>query len=93
MKAITRGFTYKVLPITWSGRTAGVSSFKIKEMGSRYMYVVLNIWLERLLTHADMGYSRKHIAAMRGRWREACSEGLAIVWGSPTDVPERTGRR
>ena len=40
-------------PISWRNRKAGQSSLFIEEMGSRYFYIVLNIWLEKLLTRGD----------------------------------------
>lgn len=53
LKAIVRGYTYRVVPISWQNRKAGKSALHIEEMGSRYLYSVLNIWLEKLLTHGD----------------------------------------
>lgn len=53
LKAITRGYTFKVVPISWKNRKRGVSNLKIKEMGSRYLYIVLNVWLEKMLTRDD----------------------------------------
>ena len=53
LKAIVRGFSYKVLPISWTNRTTGESKLKIKEMGSRYLFIVLYAWLERTLSRGD----------------------------------------
>lgn len=53
LKAITRGYTFKVVPISWKNRKRGVSNLKIKEMGSRYLYIVLHVWLEKMLTRDD----------------------------------------
>ena len=53
LKAIVRGYTYEVLPIRWRQRKLGVSSLQLKEMGSRYLFIVLYVWLERFLTHGD----------------------------------------
>jgi dolichol-phosphate mannosyltransferase len=53
LKAIVRGYSYAVVPIGWRNRKAGVSSFRIQEMGSRYLYIILVVWLERLLTRND----------------------------------------
>jgi dolichol-phosphate mannosyltransferase len=53
LKAIVRGYTYETVPINWKNRKEGLSALKIEEMGSRYLYIVLNIWLEKLLTHND----------------------------------------
>jgi dolichol-phosphate mannosyltransferase len=57
LKAIVRGYSYTTIPITWRNRTTGVSKLKLKEMGSRYLFIVLSIWLEKHLSRGD--YARK----------------------------------
>ncbi|MFM7875800.1 MAG: glycosyltransferase [Microcystis aeruginosa L211-07] len=57
LKAIVRGYSYTTIPITWCNRTTGVSKLKIKEMGSRYLFIVLSIWLEKHFSRGD--YKRK----------------------------------
>ena len=47
LKAITRGYSFATVPVKWANRTSGISKFKIKEMGSRYMSVILRIFLEK----------------------------------------------
>jgi len=53
LKAITRGYTYTVLPNTWKNRTSGVAKLKIKEMGSRYLFIVLYCLIEKWLSLDD----------------------------------------
>jgi dolichol-phosphate mannosyltransferase len=53
LKAIVRGYTYAVVPIVWRNRKLGQSQFGIQEMGSRYLYIVLSVWLEKILTKGD----------------------------------------
>lgn len=53
LKAIVRGYTYRVVPIRWCNRKIGTSSLRLEEQGSRYMFIVLNVWLEWLLTRGD----------------------------------------
>jgi dolichol-phosphate mannosyltransferase len=53
LKAIVRGFTYAVIPIGWRNRTHGVSKLKLQEMGSRYLFIVLYVWLEKHLAKGD----------------------------------------
>jgi dolichol-phosphate mannosyltransferase len=53
LKAFVRGYTFKVIPISWRNRKTGVSSFHLEEQGSRYLYSVLSIWFEHLLTYDD----------------------------------------
>ncbi|MDB9413491.1 glycosyltransferase [Microcystis aeruginosa] len=57
LKAIVRGYSYTTIPITWRNRTTGVSKLKLKEMGSRYLFIVLSIWLEKHFSRGD--YKRK----------------------------------
>jgi dolichol-phosphate mannosyltransferase len=53
LKAIVRGYTYKVIPTHWYQRKKGISKLKIQEMGSRYLFVIINVFLERLLCGGD----------------------------------------
>lgn len=57
LKAIVRGYNFTTVPISWTNRTRGFSKFKIKEMGSRYMFIILYIFLEKHLSRGD--YMRK----------------------------------
>ena len=53
LKAIVRGYSYAIVPTSWYNRTSGVSKFKIKEMGSRYLFIVLYCYLEKYLSRED----------------------------------------
>jgi len=53
LKAIVRGYTWTVLPITWRNRRTGVAKLKIKEMGSRYLFICLYVWLEKYFSRGD----------------------------------------
>jgi dolichol-phosphate mannosyltransferase len=53
LKAIVRGHTFGVIPISWRNRTSGTSKLKIQEMGSRYAFIVLYAFLERHLSRGD----------------------------------------
>ena len=53
LKAIVRGFSWTVIPITWKNRRSRVAKLKIKEMESRYLYICLYIWLEKYLSRGD----------------------------------------
>lgn len=53
LKAIVRGYSYAVVPISWTNRKSGISKLKIKEMGSRYLFIVLYVWLEHHLSRGD----------------------------------------
>jgi len=53
LKAIVRGYSYVVVPISWRNRMIGTSALKLHEMGSRYLFIVLYVLLEKLLTRDD----------------------------------------
>jgi dolichol-phosphate mannosyltransferase len=61
LKAIVRGHSYAVVPTNWTNRTSGVAKLAMKEMGSRYLFIVLYVWLEMTLSRGDyrIGSSRK----------------------------------
>jgi dolichol-phosphate mannosyltransferase len=53
LKAIVRGYSWTVIPITWRNRRAGEAKLKIKEMGSRYFFICMYIWLEKYFSRGD----------------------------------------
>lgn len=53
LKAMLRGYSYAIVPISWYNRKQGFSSFRMTELGSRYLYSVLHVWLEKKLTHGN----------------------------------------
>ncbi len=53
LKAIVRGYNYVVIPISWTNRKSGASKLKIREMGSRYLFIVLYLFLEKHLSRGD----------------------------------------
>lgn len=53
LKAIVRGYSYEIVPIGWRERRLGQSGLHLREMGSRYLFIVLYLWLEKLLTRGD----------------------------------------
>jgi dolichol-phosphate mannosyltransferase len=73
LKAVVRGFSYGIVPITWRGRTFGVAKLSLQEMGSRYLFIVLYVFLEHHLSRGD--YRRPEFAARprRGQLRSISS--------------------
>jgi dolichol-phosphate mannosyltransferase len=53
LKAIVRGYTWTTMPITWRNRRSGESKLKLKEMGSRYLFICLYVWLEKYFSRGD----------------------------------------
>jgi dolichol-phosphate mannosyltransferase len=72
LKAIVRGHSYAVTPISWRNRTTGSSKLKIQEMGSRYAFIVLYVFLERHLSRGD--YVRPGFERSRRRLRAGTLE-------------------
>jgi len=53
LKAIVRGYSWTTVPVTWRNRRSGVAKLKIKEMGSRYLFICLYVWLEKYFSRGD----------------------------------------
>jgi dolichol-phosphate mannosyltransferase len=53
LKAIVRGHSYGIVPIAWRGRASGASKLSLQEMGSRYLFIVLYVFLEHHLARGD----------------------------------------
>jgi dolichol-phosphate mannosyltransferase len=64
LKALVRGHSYAIVPVSWTNRVTGESKLRVQEMGSRYAFIVLYILLEHLLSGGD--YHRRRA----GTWRE-----------------------
>jgi dolichol-phosphate mannosyltransferase len=85
LKAIVRGHTYGVVPISWHGRKAGTSKLDLQEMGSRYVFIVLYVLLERYMSRGDYmrpgvePESRRTVARLRPgrRTRGEAMEGAS----------------
>jgi dolichol-phosphate mannosyltransferase len=58
LKTIVRGYSWTVIPITWKNRRAGVAKLKLREMGSRYLFIVLYVWLEKYFSRGDFHKGR-----------------------------------
>jgi dolichol-phosphate mannosyltransferase len=50
---MVRGYSWTVTPITWRNRRVGFSKLKIREMGSRYLFIALYCWLEKYFSGGD----------------------------------------
>ena len=61
LKAVIRGHTYGIVPISWRNRSWGESKLGLREMGSRYLFIVLYAFLEHHLSRGD--YRRPGVEA------------------------------
>ena len=57
LKAIVRGYSYAVIPNSWTNRKTGISKLKIREMGSRYFFILLYCLIEKFFSRGD--YEKK----------------------------------
>ena len=53
LKVLVRGYSYAVVPNSWRNRKEGESKLKIKEMGSRYWFIILYCLIEKWLSVGD----------------------------------------
>ena len=85
LKAIVRGYSWTVIPITWRNRRTGEAKLKIREMGSRYLFICLYVWLEKYFSCGD--YRRKNMSTHSPE--ELASGFTRIV--SPKPAPNIAG--
>lgn len=53
LKAIVRGYSWTVIPVSWRNRRFGTAKLKIREMGSRYFFICAYVWLEKYFSRGD----------------------------------------
>jgi dolichol-phosphate mannosyltransferase len=53
LKAIVRGYSWTVIPITWRNRRSGTAKLMLNEMGSRYFFIIFYVWLEKYFSRGD----------------------------------------
>ena len=53
LKSIVRGYTWTTVPITWRNRRTGTAKLKLTEMGSRYFFIMMYVWLEKYFSRGD----------------------------------------
>lgn len=58
LKCIVRGYSYAILPNSWRNRKEGESKLKIKEMGSRYFFILAYCFIEKYFSRGD--YKKKN---------------------------------
>jgi dolichol-phosphate mannosyltransferase len=68
LKAIVRGYNFAVVPVSWTNRTHGTSKLNLQEMGSRYAFIVLYLWLEAHLSRGD--YRRQDLPEAESKARQ-----------------------
>jgi dolichol-phosphate mannosyltransferase len=71
LKAVIRGHSYGIIPVSWRGRTTGTSKLGLQEMGSRYLFIVLYVFLEHHLSRGDYRRPGFDEEAHRGELRRA----------------------
>jgi dolichol-phosphate mannosyltransferase len=67
LKAVVRGHSYAIVPISWSNRTSGKSKLRMQEMGSRYLFIILYVFFEHHLSRGD--YRRPELDEAGHPWR------------------------
>ncbi|MEO5892833.1 MAG: glycosyltransferase family 2 protein [Ferruginibacter sp.] len=58
LKSIVRGYSYSVVPNSWRNRKTGVSKLKIREMGSRYFFILIYCFVEKFFSRGD--FKKRH---------------------------------
>jgi dolichol-phosphate mannosyltransferase len=89
LKAITRGFSYAIVPTSWTNRASGDSKLQLKEMGSRYLFIVLYVFLEHHLTRGDYRRAGAAPPSRPPRFAERGGERLRSARGIVRRLPVR----
>jgi dolichol-phosphate mannosyltransferase len=76
LKAVVRGHSYAIVPISWRDRTSGTSKLRLQEMGSRYLFIVLYVFFEHHLSRGDYRSSGAD-DLLAGRWRVGSPGAMA----------------
>jgi len=54
-----RGFTYTVVPNSWTNRKYGVSKLKIKEMGQQVLFYISILFCRKIFSRGDFKRQNK----------------------------------
>jgi dolichol-phosphate mannosyltransferase len=76
LKAIVRGYSYVVLPNSWTNRKTGESKLKIREMGSRYFFILCYCLIEKFFSRGD--YHRETVEKSRKKILEIADRNNGI---------------
>ena len=100
LKAAVRGHSFAVIPISWRNRTSGESKLAIQEMGSRYLFIVLYVFLEHHLSRGDyrrsdfegsQSSSAPPVAASSQRSADASAGSSSAAASPAASEPSSTG--
>ncbi|MGC3947075.1 MAG: glycosyltransferase family 2 protein [Chryseolinea sp.] len=72
LKSIVRGYTYAVVPNSWTNRKSGESKLKIREMGSRYFFILCYCLIEKFFSRKD--YHRTTQERMQKKIQESSTK-------------------
>jgi dolichol-phosphate mannosyltransferase len=87
LKAVVRGYSYAITPISWTNRKAGAAKLSLQEMGSRYLFIVLYVFLEHHLSRGD--YRRRDYSETSPRGRLRLQAGTRRVRRPRTKQPAK----
>ena len=79
LKTVVRGYLWTVVPISWRNRRVGESKLKVKEMGSRYLFIALNCWLEKYFRRGDYQSKQREQEVRRGLQQEESDEEYRLM--------------
>jgi dolichol-phosphate mannosyltransferase len=85
LKAVVRGHSYAIVPISWRNRRAGQSNLRLQEMGSRYLFIVLYVFFEHHLSRGDYRRTGRELAPT-SRWRVGAPGALDPVASNDREV-------
>jgi dolichol-phosphate mannosyltransferase len=89
LKAVTRGYSYAIVPTSWTNREAGESKLALQEMGSRYLFIVLYVFLEQHLSRGDYRRPQRGVIERPARLAVPEEGGRQRRFSRVTQIPRR----
>jgi Glycosyltransferases involved in cell wall biogenesis len=75
LKSVVRGYAWTVIPVSWRNRRTGSAKFNVKEMGSRYFFILAYIWLEKHFSRGDYRRTEGFERRLHPGESEKCESG------------------
>jgi dolichol-phosphate mannosyltransferase len=79
LSALIRRYSIASEPVNWFGRTSGVSSLRLSQMGRRYLVVLLRMFFERILIADDLVADRLSSRLRENQRRDNLEQRVAAL--------------
>jgi dolichol-phosphate mannosyltransferase len=92
LKTAIRDYSWTVIPITWRNRKTGESKLRLREMGSRYLFICLYLWLETIFKSGNLPSASASACSSTVRARLGSAAAFSATPRPPFDTSPSEGR-